>query len=149
MREIKSGVYQILNVINGKRYIGSSKDILSRWRKHKQELQKRIHHSIHLQRAWNRYGEKSFVFEILESVLQGILSKSEFRIPLLAREQYYKDLYKSYNRRHGYDICPLAKSRLGSVGLAGSKNPMYGKIGDKHFGYGKVRTQEIKQKISK
>lgn len=141
MREIKSGVYKITNIINNKCYIGSSIDIVGRWRQHMKALRKGIHHSIHLQRAWNKDGEENFEFSIIEY----ITAQKE---ALIAKEQCYKDLYKSYDRKYGYDICPLAKSRLGSVGLVGSKNPMYGKTGNKHFGYGKVRSQEIRLKIS-
>lgn len=114
MTEIKSGVYQIRNIINNKRYVGSTINLYNRWATHKKLLNRGVdHHNRHLQRAWNKYGEDSFVFEVLEYVLQGALSKKEFRPVLLAREQHYKDLYKSYNRKYGYDICKTAGSSLG------------------------------------
>jgi group I intron endonuclease len=47
-------------------YIGSSKDIESRWRHHKWLLKNNRHHSYKLQMAWNAYGDESFSFEILE-----------------------------------------------------------------------------------
>jgi len=50
------GIYSILNKLNNKTYIGSSCDIERRWRHHRQNLNKGIHHCIHLQRAWNKYG---------------------------------------------------------------------------------------------
>lgn len=59
------GIYSITNTINNKIYIGSSCDIKRRWRHHKQHLTKNIHHCIHLQRAWNKYGEKNFIFDIV------------------------------------------------------------------------------------
>jgi group I intron endonuclease len=58
------GIYSILNKLNNKTYIGSSCDIERRWRHHRQNLNKGIHHCIHLQRAWNKYGEKHFIFNI-------------------------------------------------------------------------------------
>ncbi len=115
IEESKSGVYQIRNIINNKRYIGSAFDIKGRWRIHKRHLRKGMHCNDYLQRAWNKYGEDSFLFEILERVSNGILSKREFRDPLLAREQHYKDLYKSYDRKYGYDICKTAGSALGVI----------------------------------
>ncbi len=139
---MNSGVYQIRNIKNNKRYIGSSIDIDSRWYRHKKHLRKGVHHSILLQRAWDKDYEGAFVFEILEYVVQCDLSKSEFRKPLLAREQYYKDLYKSYDRKYGYDICKIAGSTLGSthseetrrkIGAAsklrnsGENNPWFGR----------------------
>ena len=64
------GVYSITNLQNNKRYIGSSKNIESRWADHRRRLRKNTHHSIHLQRAWNEYGEQNFCFEILEECLK-------------------------------------------------------------------------------
>jgi group I intron endonuclease len=59
------GVYKITNIINNKCYIGSSKNIKKRWYEHKRQLRKNQHHSKALQRAFNKYGEKNLVFEIL------------------------------------------------------------------------------------
>jgi hypothetical protein len=42
------------------------------------------------------------------------LYKKEFRALLLVREQYYKDLYQSYNPKFGYDVCKIAGSRFGT-----------------------------------
>ncbi|MBT9788673.1 hypothetical protein GPK90_04850 [Clostridium sp. MCC344] len=60
------GVYQIKNVANGKIYIGSSKDIFTRWKQHKAKLNKNAHVNEHLQKAWNKYGENNFIFSIVE-----------------------------------------------------------------------------------
>ena len=61
-------IYQIRCLINNKVYIGSSHDSVGtnkRWKLHLNSLQKNQHHSIILQRAWNKYGEDTFVFEVL------------------------------------------------------------------------------------
>jgi len=68
-KEIICGIYVITNIINGKFYIGSSKDIYCRWNKHKRDLNKNKHHNIHLQNSWNKNGEKNFEFDILEETL--------------------------------------------------------------------------------
>lgn len=62
-----SGVYEIRNALNNKRYIGSSINIYRRWRDHKRMLNLSVHPNKHLQSAWNKYGEKHFVFKILET----------------------------------------------------------------------------------
>lgn len=77
-----SGVYKITNTVNGKFYIGSSKNIKNRWFKHTALLRHNKHENLHLQNAWNKYKEENFVFEILE------LCELE---DLLIREQYYLD----------------------------------------------------------
>jgi group I intron endonuclease len=82
------GIYRIKNLINEKCYYGSSKDIEKRWKKHKNELRKNKHINVILQRAWNKYTEENFVFEIIEECEQNIL----FEI-----EQKYLDLLPEYN----------------------------------------------------
>lgn len=58
------GIYHITNTTNGEFYVGSSVDFRARFRKHKFELRKGIHKNEYLQRAWNKYGEENFSFEL-------------------------------------------------------------------------------------
>lgn len=60
------GIYKITNSIDNTNYIGKSKDIKTRIRKHKYRLTYGIHHNTHLQRAWDKYGAENFLFELLE-----------------------------------------------------------------------------------
>ena len=62
----KSGIYEFFNLTNGKRYIGSSKDIYNRLHEHYHNLQNNKAHNKHFQAAWNKYGEESFIYNILE-----------------------------------------------------------------------------------
>ena len=94
------GIYQILNRINGKRYIGSAMSFKQRNAVHLSLLRKGNHHSRHLQNAWNLYGEKAFAFEVLEYVIDPE--------QLIEREQFYIDRLKPE-----YNICPAAGSNLG------------------------------------
>lgn len=83
------GIYQIHNKVNNKVYIGSSQEINKRFRAHRNMLLKNNHDNIYLQRAWNKYGEDSFSFEI-------ILLCEEFE--LLRYEQWFLDNWKpKYN----------------------------------------------------
>ena len=82
---MKCGVYKILNNQNNKFYIGSSKNLSKRWTQHKSDLKNKTHINIILQRSWNKYGEDSFSFEIVEECHQDIL---------LNREQHYIDTLK-------------------------------------------------------
>lgn len=59
-------IYHIKNTKTGYRYIGCSKNLKARWKEHKRHLIEGRHHCIHLQRAWNKYGEIHFLFETLE-----------------------------------------------------------------------------------
>ena len=88
------GVYKITNIINGKFYIGSSKNIYSRWYQHKKKLNDNIHGNAHLQNAWNKYGEKNFKFEIIEQCINEL----QFE-----REQYYLNKLNPFDN-NGYNI---------------------------------------------
>lgn len=55
-----SGIYAIVNLANGKRYIGSAKSFARRWYMHRRELGLGKHHSRHLQRSWTRHGAEGF-----------------------------------------------------------------------------------------
>lgn len=93
-RERTSGIYKILNTVNKKFYVGSSKDIEGRKIGHLSELRRGVHHSKYLQNSWNKYKEENFVFIILEKCPQK---------ELIDREQYYIDELKPV-----YNVVQLA-----------------------------------------
>jgi group I intron endonuclease len=65
------GVYAIKNLRDGKVYIGSTAVSFGRrWSGHRSKLRKGKHANQHLQSAWNRDGEESFEFAILEVVTE-------------------------------------------------------------------------------
>lgn len=82
------GIYRIRNLINDKSYYGSSKQIEKRWSRHRNELNKKIHSNCVLQRAWDKYGECNFLFEIIEVCDPNVLLKVE---------QKYLDTNPDYN----------------------------------------------------
>ncbi len=95
-----SGIYMIRNVINDKRYIGSAMNFRKRWSAHLSELgANEDHHNIHLQRAWNKYGEDAFEFLVIDKIPIGML---------IIREQLHMNLYPD-----SYNICKVAGSSLG------------------------------------
>lgn len=82
MRCEKTGIYGIKCVATGKVYVGSSKAIYTRWSQHRGQLRRRKHHSPHLQRAWDKHGEDTFEFFIVEECDFSVLEE---------REQYHLD----------------------------------------------------------
>jgi group I intron endonuclease len=63
-----SGIYKIVNKINGKAYYGSSIDLKNRLNKHKNDLKNNKHDNFHLQNAYNKYGIEAFEFIIIELI---------------------------------------------------------------------------------
>jgi group I intron endonuclease len=119
---MKSGIYRIVNKVNGKFYIGSSVDITKRWYSHLSHLQRNIHANTHLQHAFNKYGRNNIELNII------FLTTNVDE--MLNEEQRLID------ENIGKDICYNMNG--GVTDLTGSKNPFYGKH---HSG-------ETKQKLS-
>lgn len=84
-------LYKITNKINNKSYIGRTENIHKRWLRHISELNSNKHHCLHLQRAWNKYGQSNFEFSI-------ILEVETFE-EITKLEEYYinKDFDNLYN----------------------------------------------------
>ena len=107
--ESKTGVYMILNSINGRCYVGStSKSFSVRWAAHRNDLRLGKHGNIHLQNAWNKYKESSFEFVILE------YAPPEKCVEV---EQIHIDAMDVF--QNGYNRSPTAGSILG-VKMPGS-----------------------------
>ncbi len=64
----KAVIYKIINLENAKFYIGSTVKWRARVRAHRRKLNAGTHHCTHLQNAWSKYGEDSFVFRIVAEV---------------------------------------------------------------------------------
>lgn len=86
----------LLNTVNGNCYVGSTNCTRTRTMAHRRELRKGTHGNLHLQGAWNIYGEKHFQFILLEKCHNDPLI-------LISREQHYIDTTKSE-----YNICKRA-----------------------------------------
>lgn len=65
MENYNTGIYQIVNLINGKRYIGSAVNFEQREISHFNTLIMQIHKNKYLQRAYNKYGKENFKFELI------------------------------------------------------------------------------------
>ena len=63
-----TGIYVIICWVDFKLYVGSSLRMRERMDIHKTLLRGEKHHNIHLQRAWNKYGEAAFEFGIYKEM---------------------------------------------------------------------------------
>lgn len=98
-----SGIYRFVNFKNGKIYTGSAINLYRRRIDHIKELRAGKHHNSYLQRAWDKYGEQDFCFEVLE-----ICEKEK----LLELEQRWIDRLNCV-KPNGYNLNPIAGSNLG------------------------------------
>jgi group I intron endonuclease len=138
-----NGIYCIENTINNKKYIGSSIDCDHRWYIHIWHLKRKDHPNIHLQSAWDKYGESNFKFYLIE---QNILEEQ-----LLSKEQYYMSVYNTLDREYGYNIAadttaPMKgrKHSEESIMLMSER-----KKGEKNNFFGKHHSEETKEKLRK
>jgi group I intron endonuclease len=99
------GIYAIRNTVNGKLYVGSAVSVARRWQVHRSNLKTGVHRCKPLQRAYDKYGADAFIYEVLEFVTE--------LTALVVREQHYLDTLDSHCERGGYNVCPVAESRLG------------------------------------
>lgn len=161
---MNSGIYIIENLINHKMYIGSSCNIIKRFRDHKSMLRRNEHHTSYLQHAFNKYGEENFDFRILIDcpVKQ-----------LLFWEKKMFETYRCCEREFGYNLRPdpttgehseetrkkMSEAHTGkkvslesrkkmSEARTGYKNHMFGKTSENSPNFGKQFSIEHRKKIS-
>jgi hypothetical protein len=125
-----SGIYKITHLGSGKSYIGSSNNLRLREQQHFSSLRLGYHRNRYLQRAFDKYGEDDFKFEIIEycPVEQ-----------LVMREQYWIDNTDDlYNLRTevvesnlGVKWSEESKKKLAQK-RSGENAPMWGKFGKDH-----------------
>jgi group I intron endonuclease len=89
-----SGIYKIINKVNGNYYVGSAQNIRKRWNYHRRLLNNGHHDNSHLQNAWNKYGSINFYFIVIE--------KAEIE-NLLDEEQKYLNICKN-NPNNAYNM---------------------------------------------
>lgn len=136
--EFNAGVYCIINLINRKKYAGSSVDIKNRWHKHKSDLKRGCHDNPYLQREFNKYGEDAFDFRVL------VYTDPEEALPL---EQFILD---NYLYLFEYNIAKNATApMLGRKHSEEAKVKMSNaKMGENHPNFGKTLPEETRSKIS-
>jgi group I intron endonuclease len=127
-------VYLITNIANNKVYIGISKDVEKRWKKHLQiSNNTKSKHNYAIHKAIKKYGQENFSLIILKS----LETLNEAKLS----EINYISKYKSNIKNFGYNL---------TIGGEGVSKPMSEQTKKKISlaNTGKIRTQETKNKIS-
>lgn len=124
------GIYCIKNNQNNKLYIGQSVNIEQRFQQHKSMLKHNRHENEHLQNSWNKYGENSFEFSVIECCTENELDDLEKK---------YIAAFRTMDHNYGYNLesggsinkhmsdASKAKMSKAKQGLYdGANNPMFG-----------------------
>lgn len=152
----KHVIYKIINTINNKFYVGSTSNTKVRFREHRRKLRSGKHHCKHLQAAWNKYGEHTFVFVVVEEVT--------------AQDGLFAAEDKWLKEHHGTELCYNAgktaaapwrgvekhkqpsfgrpKTENARVQISATLKAFYAEAPENHPRYGKQHTEETKAKIS-
>lgn len=107
-------IYRIECTANGKFYIGSTVNKNQRWARHRKDLRAGMHKNKNMQASWNKHGEDTFVFSVVETV---------WDIPLLMQvEQRYLDACVGQPDCFNHNKFADAPWR----GKSGAETPSYG-----------------------
>ena len=153
----KTGIYKIVNKVNGKVYYGSTtQTFCRRWDQHKRLLNNNKHSNQFLQWSWNKNGPSSFEFIIILSCSPN---------SCLYYEQLFLDKYWD-NCKNCFNFYKTAGSPFGikrseeskkrnSISITGKNNHFFGKkhseVSKKKISEanrGKRYTEERKQQLS-
>jgi group I intron endonuclease len=144
-------VYRIVNLVNGKFYVGSTVDQAGRFRVHRKRLNRGTHHSKHLQAAWQKYGATAFAFEVVEHVAHA----ENLRVA----EQRWLDAHVGSDQCYNFSKDATAPWR----GVPTEQHPRVGRThteetkerirqkklaNPSRYWQGKTRSEETKAKIS-
>lgn len=126
-------IYSILNKANGKILIGQTRRPYKiRKTEHFSNLRNQRHENPYLQKAWNKYGEESFEFNIIEYCDDSMLNDNE---------EWWISYFNSTNQENGYNL-----QSGGDYNYSLNKE-VCDKISNSHKGI--KRSEETKLKISK
>lgn len=177
------GIYKIINVVNNKFYVGSAVDLKRRKTRHFSELRTGKHNNKHLQAAWNKYGESSFIFVVVEEVSESInildveniwlkehvgkeycynigvdavapmLGMSGILSPTFGRKRTQEELLAQSwtGRKHSEESKGKIRAWLINKPKSAETRAKISAslMGVKNFNYGKPRSDEFKEKVSK
>jgi group I intron endonuclease len=159
-----SGIYMIENIVDRKRYIGSSVNLMHRKVTHFKTLSMGIHRNSHLQRAFAKYGGSSFSFHVL--MLCEPSELLHYEQALLDRLHPEYNIYEVAGSPLGMKFSDETKKKMSETRKGKTKGPMSEEgrrnIGEAHKGQkpseenkrkrleaiiGQPRSEETRQKI--
>lgn len=123
-----SGIYCIKNTKNNKVYIGKASTLRTRLNAHKHLLRNNKHVNCYLQSAWNKYGEESFEFSIIQNCEIDLLPEMEalwVKINNSNHPDHGYNLMVVGRQNHHHSVETKLKMRNASIGRKKSKEHVY------------------------
>jgi group I intron endonuclease len=147
----KCGIYRIINLHDGKQYIGSASSFKHRLYDHSNKLKNNEHHNPIIQHAFTKYGSNAFRFEIVE-----ILSNDEICKQLVFEQRYLDEIFKIKNHYdYYYNVAKNASAPM--IGrrhtdesikkMSGENNPSFGKRGSDSPNFGRKHSPETIERL--
>lgn len=127
------GIYLIKNNINGKCYVGQSKNIEARWAEHKRLVKsnKPIKNTYPLYCAFIKYGIANFTFSILETVKDHALLNATENKYIAKYDTVAKGYNQIYTSRNGLSKEELNKRRYEKYGV--TKETLFNQLTENTF----------------
>lgn len=135
-------IYKITNKVTNKIYIGQSKDVTLRWKRHCWESNNPKRCKSYLHKSIKKHGSDNFCVEVIHDSL----TRDEANLKEIELISYYKSNQDEY----GYNI---TTGGLGHKGVFGDKHPMFGVkrpdlVERNKAGIGRTLSVEHKAKIN-
>lgn len=114
-------VYKIMCMQNNRMYIGQTKNYRKRINNHKYHLKNMDHDNVYLQEDYNKYGLRSFTFEIIDIC--------EERQQAIEKETYWINYYGGINCKNLYnckDMYHNNNTMKNKLKQTAKNNPNYG-----------------------
>ena len=99
------GVYRVRNTVNGKSFIGTSKDLPAMLNRQQSQLRMGGHPNRALQKDWAEYGAEAFEFEVLDTLTIPERADYDPTADLRALEELWLDKLSPFGDR-GYNTEP-------------------------------------------
>ncbi|HEV7518499.1 MAG TPA: GIY-YIG nuclease family protein [Thermoanaerobaculia bacterium] len=100
--KIAAGVYRVHNTADDRSLVGASVNVNAILNRHRAGLRMGAHENKDLQSDWNRLGETSFAFEVLDTLTGEDKPGFDVKRELATLEQLWLERFEPYGER-GYN----------------------------------------------
>lgn len=154
---MSGGIYEIRNKVTGKYYVGRAERFTVRFNRHRYELRHGRHHCLHLQRAWQKYGEDNFAFVVvLECGIQEATEIEQLRLDTRDARMYNigrgatgGDLISQHPQRASI-LARMSETLIQRFARMSEeeRSLIYGRPGELNGMYGRRHSAESRRKMS-